>query len=108
MPSMSHIIRFGVLALALLGVGAALARPICDLERSALNVPAHEDCCTSLADAMLPVPPSAAVAFTKLPKPAPMAPAWQEPTPRFVVAAIPADRLPLTRLYHARSARILS
>jgi hypothetical protein len=94
-------------ALALLAVTLALASPVCD----AFDLPGdihQEDCCASLADET-PVPPAAAPSGLKPPVFAPLPAVWS-PQWRAVAwsaAAIPPDRPPLTRPYHARSARLL-
>lgn len=96
---------FGVLAL--LAVSTALAQAFCDLQDvKALH---HDDCCASLEAATLAVPSTAAVPAAKPPAPvlAPAAwPGWR-PAALMLSAQIPPDRPPLTRPYHARSARLL-
>jgi hypothetical protein len=112
---MSNAIRFllslrlarGVFGLlALLAVSAALAQAFCDLQDvKALH---HDDCCASLEAGVLAVPSTAAIPTgTPAPVLAPAAwPLWR-PAALMLSAHIPPDRPPLTRPYHARSARIL-
>jgi hypothetical protein len=98
------------LALALLAVSAVLARPICDLDRPLGKAHHQDDCFASFTDATPAVPPDAAIPSAKPPVflalTATWSPAWREAA--WPAAAIPPDRPPLTRPYHARSARILT
>jgi hypothetical protein len=91
--------------LALFAASTALAQAFCDLQDvKALH---HDDCCASL-EAGAAVPSTAAIPTgTPAPVLAPAArPGWR-PTALMLSAHIPPDRPPLTRPYHARSARIL-
>lgn len=99
--------RLAFAVLAFLAVATVLAQPFCDLhEDEALH---QEDCCASLADGTVAVPATAVVTGFKARAVLPPAAAWpagwrtaQGPEP-----AIPPDRPPISRPYHARSARIL-
>lgn len=93
--------------LAFLAMSAALAQSLCDLQQP--QAAHHEDCCASLEGGTV-APSTAAVpassSTTALPgAAAPLA------VPRAAdarLAAVFPDRPPLSRRYHARSARILT
>ena len=101
------LVKMVFVLLALLAVWAVLASPICDALGAAGEVH-QEDCCASVDDGS-PVPPAAATfAFEPsvfAPLPLPRWREWRAVTSPAV--AIPPDHPPLTRPYHARSARIL-
>jgi hypothetical protein len=96
-------------ALALLAVSVALASPICDRYELPGNAPHHEDGCASLKDGTPAVPPTAAAPSVKPPPFLPLATGWSTEwrAVNWPAAAIPPARPPITRPYHARSARIL-
>jgi hypothetical protein len=100
------------LVLALLAVSAVLARPICDLDRLPGNVHQHhqEDCCASLKAGTPVVTPDAAAPSVKLPAFLPLTAAWLAEwyAVAWPAVAVPPDRPPLSRPYHARSTRILT
>ncbi|HWQ38335.1 MAG TPA: hypothetical protein VNM24_06940 [Burkholderiales bacterium] len=93
--------------LALLAVTVALASPICDAYELPGDI--HEQgCCATLNDGN-PVSPAALPSGFEPPVLGPVPIAWS-PEWRGIAwpaRAIPPDRPPLTRPYHARSARIL-
>ena len=115
--------------LAVIALFALLARPICDLSRfqdaashdgvhplagySAEDPSQHdgsEPCCASVEDGSLAVPATAGTVDAKSwpgMLPAISGSAWAAKRRSVLGPTIPPDRPPISRLYHARSARIL-
>lgn len=102
-----RIARRAFAVLALIAVATALAQPFCDVHQAeALH---QEDCCASLTDGSVAVQAKMVVPVLKSPAVLPAATAsltgWR--TAQGPAVAIPPDRPPISRPYHARSARIL-
>lgn len=107
-PLSQRLVRGLFAVLALLAVSVAVASPVCDSFHASADAPQPDTCCASLEDGALALPPTAA--------PSAQPPAFVAVSAGSSVqwralswpdAAVPPDRPPLTRPYHARSARIL-
>jgi hypothetical protein len=95
--------------LTLVAVLVALARPVCEAYDLGGGAHDHGDCYTPLADGARTELPAAAAEGVKPPfLAASTAQSLRWRAPDRPPAAIPADRPPISRPYHARSARILT